>query len=37
MANPQLCGLNHMPYMMRELSIRDPDGHLLAFGHDITP
>jgi hypothetical protein len=23
--------------MMREFSVRDPDGHILAFGHDITP
>ncbi len=24
------------PYMMREFQVRDPDGHLLAFGHDIS-
>jgi hypothetical protein len=22
--------------MMREFQVRDPDGHLLAFGHDIS-
>jgi len=24
------------PYAMREFSVRDPDGHLLAFGHDVS-
>ena len=24
------------PYMMREFQVRDPDGHLLAFGRDIS-
>jgi uncharacterized glyoxalase superfamily protein PhnB len=24
------------PYGMREFLIRDPDGHVLAFGHDTT-
>jgi uncharacterized glyoxalase superfamily protein PhnB len=32
-----VCPPDDMPYMMREFSVRDPDGHLLAFGHDITP
>ncbi|MEX2165422.1 MAG: VOC family protein [Methyloceanibacter sp.] len=24
------------PYLMREFAVRDSDGHLLAFGHDIS-
>ena len=26
-----------MPYGLRDFDIRDPDGHILAFGHDLTP
>ena len=25
------------PYGMRDFDIRDPDGHLIAFGHDLSP
>lgn len=28
-------GPEDMPYGLRDFDIRDPDGHLLAFGHDI--
>lgn len=31
-----VCAPSDEPYMMREFSVRDPDGHLLAFGHDIS-
>jgi len=31
-----VCAPEDEPYMMREFSVRDPDGHLLAFGHDIS-
>ena len=31
-----VCGPEDQPYLMRELQVRDPDGHLLAFGHDIS-
>ena len=30
-----VCEPEDMPYGMREFSVRDPDGHLLAFGHEI--
>jgi len=25
------------PYGLRDFDIRDPDGHIIAFGHDIDP
>lgn len=28
---------DNMPYGLRDFDIRDPDGHLLAFGHDLHP
>jgi uncharacterized glyoxalase superfamily protein PhnB len=31
-----VCAPEDMPYMMREFQVRDRDGHLLAFGHDIS-
>jgi catechol 2,3-dioxygenase-like lactoylglutathione lyase family enzyme len=31
-----VCPPSDEPYMMREFQVRDPDGHLLAFGHDIS-
>ena len=31
-----VCPPEDQPYMMREFSMRDVDGHLLAFGHDIS-
>ena len=31
-----VCAPEDMPYRMREFQVRDLDGHLLAFGHDIT-
>ena len=30
-------GPEDMPYGLRDFDIRDPDGHLLAFGHDLDP
>lgn len=30
-------GPEDMPYGLRDFDIRDPDGHILAFGHDIRP
>src|SRR5207237_687760 len=30
-----VCAPEDMPYQMREFQVRDPDGHLLAFGHDL--
>ena len=30
-------GPEDMPYGSRDFDIRDPDGHLLAFGHDLAP
>lgn len=30
-------GPENMPYGLRDFDIRDPDGHLLAFGHDLHP
>ncbi len=30
-------GLENMPYGLRDFDIRDPDGHLIAFGHDLEP
>lgn len=30
-------GPEDMPYGLRDFDIRDPDGHLLAFGHDLAP
>ncbi|WP_395647312.1 VOC family protein [Terricaulis sp.] len=31
-----VCAPDDQVYMMREFSVRTPDGHLLAFGHDIS-
>ena len=31
-----VCPPSDEVYMMREFQVRDPDGHLLAFGHDIS-
>jgi len=31
-----VCEPEDQPYMMREFQVRDPDGHLLGFGHDIS-
>ena len=31
-----VCAPEDQPYAMREFQVRDPDGHLLAFGHDIS-
>ena len=31
-----VCAPEDMPYQMREFQVRDPDGHLLAFGHDLS-
>lgn len=31
-----VCEPDDQVYMMREFSVRDADGHLLAFGHDIS-
>ena len=31
-----VCAPEDQPYQMREFQVRDPDGHLLAFGHDIS-
>lgn len=31
-----VCPPSDEPYMMREFQVRDADGHLLAFGHDIS-
>jgi len=31
-----VCPPEDMPYQMREFQVRDLDGHLLAFGHDIS-
>jgi catechol 2,3-dioxygenase-like lactoylglutathione lyase family enzyme len=31
-----VCPPDDQVYMMREFQVRDPDGHLLAFGHDIS-
>ena len=30
-------GPEDMPYGLRDFDIRDPDGHLICFGHDIDP
>ena len=30
-------GPEDMPYGLRDFDIRDPDGHLIAFGHDLEP
>ena len=30
-------GPEDMPYGSRDFDIRDPDGHILAFGHDLAP
>ncbi len=27
--------LENMPYGLRDFDVRDPDGHLIAFGHDL--
>lgn len=31
-----VCAPEDQPYMMREFQVRDLDGHLLGFGHDIS-
>ncbi len=31
-----VCAPADQSYLMREFSVRDADGHLLAFGHDIS-
>ena len=31
-----VCGPEEQVYGMREFLVRDPDGHVLAFGHDTT-
>ena len=31
-----VCEPEDQPYWMREFQVRDLDGHLLAFGHDIS-
>jgi catechol 2,3-dioxygenase-like lactoylglutathione lyase family enzyme len=31
-----VCEPDDQPYGMREIVVRDPDGHLMIFGHDIT-
>jgi uncharacterized glyoxalase superfamily protein PhnB len=31
-----VCAPEDMPYQMREFQVRDSDGHLLAFGHDLA-
>ena len=31
-----VCEPEDQPYAMREFQVRDLDGHLLAFGHDIS-
>jgi uncharacterized glyoxalase superfamily protein PhnB len=31
-----VCEPEDQPYMMREFQVRDLDGHLLGFGHDIS-
>jgi catechol 2,3-dioxygenase-like lactoylglutathione lyase family enzyme len=31
-----VCAPSDQPYQMREFSVRDADGHLLAFGHDTS-
>ncbi len=30
-------GIEEMPYGCRDFDVRDPDGHLIAFGQDIQP
>ncbi len=30
-------GPEDMEYGLRDFDVRDPDGHLIAFGHDLTP
>jgi catechol 2,3-dioxygenase-like lactoylglutathione lyase family enzyme len=30
-------GLEDMPYGLRDFDIRDLDGHLICFGHDLAP
>ena len=29
--------LEDAPYGLRDFDIRDPDGHIIAFGHDLEP
>jgi uncharacterized glyoxalase superfamily protein PhnB len=31
-----VCAPEDQPYMMREFQVRDPDGHVLIFAHDIS-
>jgi catechol 2,3-dioxygenase-like lactoylglutathione lyase family enzyme len=31
-----VCEPEDQVYQMREFQVRDPDGHLLAFGHDLS-
>ncbi len=30
-------GPENMEYGLRDFDVRDPDGHLIAFGHDLQP
>ena len=30
-------GPEDAPYGLRDFDIRDPDGHIIAFGHDLSP
>ena len=32
-----LRGPENQPYGLRDFDVRDPDGHILAFGHDLKP
>jgi uncharacterized glyoxalase superfamily protein PhnB len=31
-----VCAPESQPYMMREFQVRDPDGHVLIFAHDVS-
>jgi len=31
-----VCAPENQPYMMREFQVRDPDGHVLIFAHDVS-
>ena len=31
-----VCAPEDFEYQMREFQVRDPDGHLIAFGHDLS-
>jgi len=30
-------GLEEQPYGCRDFDVRDPDGHIIAFGEDMAP